>query len=82
MRHLGMKMMSMSEFEKSPAYPDAVKARDKFLESRKQLEEIMRSNIPLKIPGHESGGVSGSDEVGRAKLAPSKAPDVSPGKFT
>ncbi len=43
MKHLGMKMMTMSEFEKSPAYPEAVKAREKFLQSRKQLEEAMRA---------------------------------------
>lgn len=42
MRHLGMTMMTMSEFEKSPAYSDAVRAREKFLESKKRLEEAMR----------------------------------------
>ena len=42
-RRLGMEMMTMTEFENSPAYPEAVKAREKFLESKKRLEESMRS---------------------------------------
>ena len=52
-RHLGMKMLSLSEFEQSPAYPEAVKARERYLESRKQLQEAMRSTSGTSTPKAE-----------------------------
>ena len=41
MKHLGMRMMTLEEFEKSPSYPAAVKAREEFLRSKKQLEKTI-----------------------------------------
>ncbi len=49
-KHLGINMMTMPEFEKTPGYPQAVKDRDKYVESRKRLQDGMRSTSGI-APG-------------------------------
>ncbi|GEM_PF-3225744 len=44
MRYLGINMMTLAEFEKTPQYPAAVGAREKWAEAHKKMEEAIRAS--------------------------------------
>ena len=44
MQYLGINMMTLAEFEKTPEYPAAVRARERWAEDHKKMEEAIKTS--------------------------------------